>query len=149
MFDNGSFNEDGTFLITDWLAHTPKEVIAKNFQASISTFNKLPGQELYIFPAASPGPDSDAPTSPYGTVPEPYTFAMSKLPATQYSGGSVKVVDSHTFNISTTTAVAEVTVEPGAMREMHWHPTQDEWSYFLCVVLRNISTSHTSTDNCM
>ena len=53
------------------------------------------------------------------------------MPATQYSGGSVKVVDSHTFNISTTTAVAEVTVEPGAMREMHWHPTQDEWGFYL------------------
>ncbi len=48
--------------------------------------------------------------------------------------------------------MAEVTVEPGAMRyessfmigdriliyffrELHWHPTQDEWSYFLLVCL--------------
>ena len=81
--------------------------------------------------SAAPGPDSDAPVSPYGTVPLPYTFAMSQMPATQLSGGSVKIVDSHVFNISTTTAVAEVTVEPGAMRELHWHPTQDEWTYFL------------------
>lgn len=51
VFDDGSFNEDGTFLITDWLSHTPKEVLAKNFQTDISTFNELPGQELYIFPA--------------------------------------------------------------------------------------------------
>lgn len=51
MFDSGSFDEDGTFLITDWLAHVPKEVIAKNFQASISAFDEIPGQELYIFPA--------------------------------------------------------------------------------------------------
>lgn len=80
---------------------------------------------------ASPGPDNDFPTSPYGTVPLPYTFAMSQMPATPLSGGSVKIVDSHIFNISTTTAVAEVTVEPGAMRELHWHPTQDEWTYFL------------------
>ncbi|GJE86562.1 oxalate decarboxylase family bicupin [Phanerochaete sordida] len=131
VFDNGSFDEDGTFLITDWLAHTPKEVIAKNFQAPISVFNELPGEELYIFPAAPPGPDSDRPESPYGEVPSPYTYAMSQMPATQLSGGSVKIVDSHTFNISKTTAVAEVTVNPGAMRELHWHPTQDEWTYFL------------------
>lgn len=131
VFDNGSFDEDGTFLITDWLAHTPKEVIAKNFQAPISVFNELPGEELYIFPAAPPGPDSDAPVSPYGSVPSPYTFAMSQMPATELSGGSVKIVDSHIFNISKTTAVAEVTVNPGAMRELHWHPTQDEWTYFL------------------
>lgn len=28
-------------------------------------------------------------------------------------------------------AVAEVTLEPGAMRELHWHPTQTEWDYFI------------------
>ena len=53
------------------------------------------------------------------------------MPATELSGGSVKVVDSHTFGIAKTTAVAEVVVNPGAMRELHWHPTQDEWTYFL------------------
>lgn len=53
------------------------------------------------------------------------------MKATDLDGGSVKIVDSHTFTISKTIAMAEVTVEPGAMRELHWHPTQDEWSYFL------------------
>ncbi|EKM57208.1 uncharacterized protein PHACADRAFT_91659, partial [Phanerochaete carnosa HHB-10118-sp] len=126
VFDNGTFDEDGTFLITDWLAHTPKEVIAKNFQAPISVFNELPGEELYIFPAASPGPDSDAPVSPYGTVPNSYTFTMSQMPAIELSGGSVKIVDSHVFSTSKTTAVAEVAVNPGGMRELHWHPIQDK-----------------------
>lgn len=51
MFDDGAFSEDSTFLLTDWLAHVPKDVLAKNFQTDISTFNKLPGKELYIFPA--------------------------------------------------------------------------------------------------
>lgn len=65
-------SEDGTFLVrpkspkslqsiispfciqlTDWLAHVPKEVIAKNFQLDISDFNSLPGEELYIFPAGA------------------------------------------------------------------------------------------------
>ena len=58
---------------------------------------------------------------------------MSQMKATQLNGGSVKVVDSHTFPISVTTAAAEVTIEPGGMRELHWHPTQDEWSYFMYV----------------
>ena len=81
--------------------------------------------------AAAPGPDSDGVTSPQGTVPNPYTFKLSQVQATQLSGGSVKIVDSHIFTVSTTIAAAEVSVEPGAMRELHWHPTQDEWSYFL------------------
>ncbi|GJE86568.1 oxalate decarboxylase family bicupin [Phanerochaete sordida] len=131
VFDDGNFSEDDTFLLTDWLAHVPKDVLAKNFQTSMSTFDKLPGQELYIFPAAPPGPDSDAPTSPQGTVPNPFTFKLSEVPATQLQGGSVKIVDSNTFTASKTIAAAEVTVEPGAMRELHWHPTQDEWSYFI------------------
>ncbi|KAI0694959.1 oxalate decarboxylase [Cytidiella melzeri] len=133
VFDDGDFSEDSTFLLTDWLSHVPKEVLAKNFQTSMSSLDELPGRELYIFPAAlaAPGPDSSAPLSPQGTVDEPLTFALSKMSATQLNGGTVKVVDSHTFTVSKTIAMAEVTVEPGAMRELHWHPTQDEWSFFL------------------
>lgn len=35
---------------------------------------------------------------------------------TQLAGGSVKIVDSTNFNVATTIAMAEVTVQPGAMR---------------------------------
>lgn len=35
----------------DWLAHVPKEVIAKNFQTDVSAFNNIPTGERYIFPA--------------------------------------------------------------------------------------------------
>ena len=84
-------------------------------------------------PIAGPEPDSRAPKSPQGTVPEPFSFELSKMKATQLDGGTVKIVDSHTFKVSKTIAMGEVTVEPGAMRELHWHPTQDEWSYFMYV----------------
>lgn len=53
------------------------------------------------------------------------------MEATQLPGGTVKIVDSSVFKASVAIAAAEVTVEPGAMRELHWHPTQDEWSFFL------------------
>ncbi|KAF7792076.1 hypothetical protein EIP86_003106 [Pleurotus ostreatoroseus] len=131
VFDDGSFSEDSTFLVTDWLAHVPKEVLAKNFGVDISDLNNLPGEELYIFPAPPPASANDAPVSPQGAVPSPFTFSMSTMNVTQLPGGTVKIVDSRLFPISTTTAAAEVTVEPGAMRELHWHPTQDEWSYFI------------------
>ncbi|KAH8100131.1 oxalate decarboxylase [Cristinia sonorae] len=131
VFDDGDFSEDSTFLLTDWLAHVPKEVLAKNFQADISAFDHIPGDELYIFPSAPPPHDAKAVSNPQGTVPNPFTFQLSKVQATPLSGGSVKVVDSTTFTVSKTIAAAEVTVEPGAMRELHWHPTQDEWSYFI------------------
>ena len=72
-------------------------------------------------------------SDPQGQVPQPFVFHMSQMNATQLDGGSVKIVDSTVFNVATEIAVAEVTVEPGAMRELHWHPTQDEWTYYLCV----------------
>jgi hypothetical protein len=53
-FDSGSFNEDSTFSLTNWLAHTPKEVLAKNFQVDIAKFDHIPDceLELYIIPCA-------------------------------------------------------------------------------------------------
>jgi oxalate decarboxylase len=46
-------------------------------------------------------------------------------------GGSVRIVDSSTFKESTTVAMALVTVRPGALREVHWHPNADEWQYYM------------------
>ncbi|PFH51095.1 hypothetical protein AMATHDRAFT_3360 [Amanita thiersii Skay4041] len=131
VFDTGTFSEDSTFLLTDWLAHIPAEVIAKNFGTDIQTWANVPEEELYIFPATLPEADDQAPKSPQGVVDNPYSFAFSKVKENKLAGGSVKVVDSSTFKISKTIAAAEVTVEPGAMRELHWHPTEDEWSLFL------------------
>ncbi|KAJ7692118.1 oxalate decarboxylase [Mycena rosella] len=131
VFDDGAFSEDSTFLLTDWLAHVPAEVIQKNFQANAAAFSHIPAKELYIFPSSPPPSDATAPSSPQGGVPSPFSFALSKVNATQLPGGSVKIVDSTTFPVSTTIAAAEVTVEPGAIRELHWHPTMDEWSFFI------------------
>ncbi|CCM04232.1 uncharacterized protein FIBRA_06399 [Fibroporia radiculosa] len=131
IFDDGDFSEDSTFLLTDWLAHTPKDVLAKNFGTTIEAFNNIPAQQLYIFPGNSPSPDAVAPEDPQGQVPSPYTYKFSEVTPTQLAGGSVKIADSTVFPVSTSISVADVTVEPGGMRELHWHPTQDEWTYYL------------------
>ena len=67
-------------------------------------------------PAAPPPDDAKAPSDPQGTVPSPFIFRLSQVKATELDGGSVKIVDSTTFPVSEAIAVAEVTVEPGAMR---------------------------------
>src|SRR4051812_37495127 len=48
IFDNGYFSEFGTFSITDWMSHTPKPLLAKNFGLPASTFNGFPEQEVYF-----------------------------------------------------------------------------------------------------
>src|ERR1700759_1019839 len=54
VFDDGNFNEFETFLLTDWLTHTPKEVLAKNFGVSEAVFDKVPKKELFIFQTGLP-----------------------------------------------------------------------------------------------
>src|ERR1700675_1303013 len=57
VFDDGDFDEDSTFLLSDWVKHIPPEVLAKNFGVPATAFAKTPDpSQLYIFPAAVPGP---------------------------------------------------------------------------------------------
>src|ERR1700759_1318997 len=57
VFDDGEFDEDNTFLLSDWFKHTPNEVLAKNFGVAGSSYAHLRGPgELSIFNAEVPGP---------------------------------------------------------------------------------------------
>jgi oxalate decarboxylase len=40
-------------------------------------------------------------------------------------------VDSSNFPAATTIAAALVEIDPGGMRELHWHPNTDEWQYYV------------------
>jgi len=56
VFDDGNFSEDSTFSVTDWLAHTPREVLAKNFGVPEHAFAGIPDKERFIFQSKVPGP---------------------------------------------------------------------------------------------
>lgn len=72
-------------------------------------------------------------TGPAGSIPvsQSYTYHFSQQEPYTVPGGNVKIIDSTTFPIASNFAAALVTVQPGAMREIHWHQTSDEWNYFL------------------
>jgi oxalate decarboxylase len=53
------------------------------------------------------------------------------VPTKRTSGGETHVVDSHNFPVSKNIAAALVTVKPGGLRELHWHPTASEWQYYI------------------
>jgi oxalate decarboxylase len=133
VFNDGDFDEFDTFLIVDWFQHTPRSILAKNFGVPESAFDHLPTEsERYMFPAPVPGPlRSDVIRSPDGKVPHSMTYRLSEQKATKAEGGNVKIVDSTNFPASTDIAAALVEVEPGGMRELHWHPTADEWQYYI------------------
>ncbi len=130
-FDNGDFSEDSTFLLTDWLAHTPKEVLAKNFGVDETAFAHLPEEELYIFPCPLPPPLAEDRVVGNGPVPHPFTYKMHKQEPIKTKSGQVRIVDSLVFAASKTIAAALVEIEPGGMRELHWHPNGDEWQYYI------------------
>jgi len=52
-------------------------------------------------------------------------------PTRESDAGSVKIIDSRNFPASTKIASAIVTVTPGCIREMHWHPNGSEWQYWI------------------
>jgi oxalate decarboxylase len=131
VFDDGAFSEDSTFLLTDWLAHTPKDVLAKNFGLPESAFANVPEKELYIFPGPQPGPLSADRMGGSGPVPKAFSHKMLAQEPVRTRGGSVRITDSTVFPASATIAAALVEVEPGGLRELHWHPNGDEWQYYL------------------
>ncbi|QIW81368.1 oxalate decarboxylase [Bacillus tequilensis] len=132
VFDDGSFSENSTFQLTDWLAHTPKEVIAANFGVTKEEIANLPGKEKYIFENQLPGSlKDDIVEGPNGEVPYPFTYRLLEQEPIESEGGKVYIADSTNFTVSKTIASALVTVEPGAMRELHWHPNTHEWQYYI------------------
>jgi oxalate decarboxylase len=134
VFDDGNFSEYATVLLSEWMAHTPKDVLAKNFGVPQSSFSKLPN-ELFIFQSAVPGPleaDQKAAAGRRGLSSQDFAFRTLQSPPTKRTkGGEVRIIDSRTFKAAANVASAIVTVKPGGIRELHWHPNADEWMYFI------------------
>ena len=132
VFDDGSFDEENTFMITDWFKHTPTEVLTKNFGVPASLFGSIPDQsERYIFSGHVPGPLSSDRIPGATAVPQKFTHQLMAQQPIKTSGGTVRIVDSSGFPVSTTIAAALVEVNPGGLRELHWHPNTDEWQYYI------------------
>jgi oxalate decarboxylase len=134
-FDNGAASEFNTLLVTDWFAHTPPSALAENFNVPADTFSDIPLNNRWIFQGKVPRDLASvraAMTGNAGVPPNPFTFSLgSSAPTSETKGGRVQIADSSNFKVSTTIAAALVTMQPGAMRQMHWHPNADEWQYYI------------------
>ena len=135
VFDNGMFSENETFLLTDWFNHTPMEVLAKNLGVSESALRgipKDPEHERYMFSGEVPPPlAKDIVRGPAGKTEISVTYRLHEQKPIEVPGGRVRIVDSSNFPASSTIAAALVELDQGAMRELHWHPTDDEWQYYI------------------
>jgi oxalate decarboxylase len=132
VFDDGEFDEDDTFLLSDWIKHTPEEVLGKNFGVADTAFSHVPdSSQLYIFASQVPGPLSSDTIAGATPVPQTFSHRMLAQEPIKTKSGTVRITDTSVFPASKTISAALVEVEPGGMREMHWHPNTNEWQYYL------------------
>src|SRR6185295_11142877 len=127
IFDNGYFSEFGTFSITDWIGHTPKALLAKNFDLLESAFDGFPKEEVYFAVGRVPPDEPKLPlqgalTSP--SLTHKYRL-LAQEPHSIHKGGREWRVGADRFPISSTMTGVVLELEPGALRELHWHPTAD------------------------
>jgi len=132
IFDNGYFSEFGTFSITDWIGHTPPELLAKNFGVPASTFSSFPKDEVYFARGPIPPETPSAPLQGWKRPALTHKYQLTSQPPHRvFKGGREWRVDSSSFPISTTVTGVILELEPGGLRELHWHPTADEWQYVI------------------
>ncbi|KAI0702825.1 Bicupin oxalate decarboxylase/oxidase [Cerioporus squamosus] len=137
IFTDGNFDATGTtFMLSDWLAHTPLEIVAQNFGVNVSELGGIPQKDPYILKSTVQPPpfghaSEQAVSDPQGDVPNPYVFHLNQQEKTNAPGGWVKIQDSVTnFPVSKLLASALVFIEPNGLRELHWH-INDEWLYII------------------
>jgi oxalate decarboxylase len=132
VFDDGAFSDINTFSISDWFAHTPPEVLSANFGVPESAFADIPKGQKYIYQDRVPAPLAEqAVPSPQGTVPRTFAHRLLAQEPKRFPGGTVRIADSTNFPVATRIAAALVEIVPGGLRELHWHPNNDEWQYYL------------------
>ncbi len=131
-FDNGHFSEFGTFSVTDWIAHTPPAILARNLGLPLDAFSRFPKKEVYIGTGRVP----PAPIEPlrHGEL-QPSQFAhkyrLDQQPPKVFEGGREFIVSQKEFPIQITLTAVRMDLQPGALRELHWHPHADEWQYYV------------------
>jgi oxalate decarboxylase len=65
-----------------------------------------------------------------GSLPA-FSFPFSQQPLTRYDGGTTKQVGTYNFPVSQGMAGVYMTLESGALRELHWHAFAAEWAYVI------------------
>jgi oxalate decarboxylase len=132
IFDSGHFSEYGTFSITDWMGLTGQNVLSQNFSTPASTFANIPKKEVYIaqgrVPAALP---TDPPPGTERVGAETHRYRLMAQAPHEFPGGTIRIASSVEFPVSRTMTGAYMTLKPGALRAMHWHPNADEWQYYI------------------
>ena len=89
--------------------------------------------------AAAPLVHLDTGQPPFGPAPAPlsgaelpsFSYRLGTMTAQTFDGGSAKEANVEGFPVSDKLAGVYMTLEPGALRELHWHANAAEWAYVI------------------
>lgn len=131
-FNNGDESpEVATFGITDWIDVTPKDLLARTFGIPPELFDAFPHGEVYIQAGAivSTAAATDAPWPRNST----HKFRLMHDPraAREFAGGSFRLATAAEWPASSDMCGGLLTIRPGELLPLHWHPNSNETNYFL------------------
>lgn len=114
----------------------PPQIVAQNLGLTLEEVAALPQKEAYFaagivpdemsFVAAARPEEADIQLTSFHRYP-----LHAQQPRIVPGGGLQRLVTSKEFPISSTMSGSIIELQPGALREMHWHPNADEWQYYI------------------
>lgn len=131
VFDNGHFSEFGTFDVSDWISTTPPRILARNLNLPEAAFAQFPKKQLYIGPGRVPPAVEDFRNKDLQWFQATHKYRLDLQPPKTFEGGREHIVSMKEFPIQSTVTAVKMVLQPGGLREMHWHPHADEWQYYL------------------
>ena len=111
-------------------------MLAKNFGQPVDAFKNIPLHNKWIYQSNIPAPPLPTVEAQIAAVagkpPNPFVFRLGDMQTSRETkSGTVRIADSTNFLVSKTIAATRVTIRPGGLRDMHWHPNADEWNYWI------------------
>lgn len=122
-----------TFSVTDFVSSVPPEIAAQNLGLTLEEVASLPKREVYFAPGKLPDVGSGLAIARENvSLISPHRYPLgAQMPKLVPGGGTQRVVTQQEFPISKTITGSVFEIEPGGLRELHWHPNADEWQYFI------------------
>ena len=130
-FDDGLYSEHGTFGLSDCVSRFDQAVLAQNFGIPASAFESFPRGETYIMQGeviALDSPQAAAVHELDRSKTHRYRL-LDEKPWVDLPGGTIHLASGKEFPASTTITGMLITLRPGALHELHWHPFANEWKY--------------------
>jgi oxalate decarboxylase len=130
-FDDGLYSEHGTFGISDWMSRVDPALLWQALGMSTDTLKAMPVGETYIMqgpviPLDSPQAKAERVLPPERT--HRYRLVGGK-PWASSGTSSIYLAGSKEFPVCSTMTGQVTRLEPGAMQQLHWHPSANELHY--------------------